>query len=118
MPNATGPPIRNAFSHGDRRMTILDDVVTTLRSRRSELERLGVVHAVVFGSVARGEERPDSDVDIAVTVDGYRVRSLFDHGNIQQFLEKSLSRPVDLARLDRLRPGIAREVAADGIHAF
>ena len=46
------------------------------------------------------------------------VRTLFDYGDIQQRLQEWLNHPVDLARLDRLRPGIAEEVAAQGIHAF
>ncbi len=99
-------------------MTNLPDVLTTLRSHRADLERLGVRRAVVFGSVARGSEGPDSDVDIAVTVDPGRVATLFAHGDIQQHLEGWLGRPVDLARLDRLRPTVAQDVAVDGVDAF
>jgi uncharacterized protein len=97
-------------------MTTLPDVLETLRAHRSDLERLGVTRVVVFGSVARGSERPDSD--IAVAVHPRRVATLFAHGDIQRHLEGWLGRPVDLARLDRLRRTVAEEVVADGVNAF
>ena len=43
-----------------------DRVIATLQQHRAELEGRGVVHAAVFGSVARGQARPDSDVDILI----------------------------------------------------
>jgi hypothetical protein len=41
---------------------MLDDVLETLRAHEGELRRFGVSHAAVFGSVARGEARADSNV--------------------------------------------------------
>lgn len=96
----------------------LDAVLRALRSRRPELERMGVRHASVFGSVARGDARPDSDVDIVVDVDPAVVSGLFAQGGIQQDIEAWIGHPVDLARRDRLRPGIAEAVAAEGVDAF
>jgi len=43
-----------------------DSIIETLREHMDEIRRHGVAHLAVFGSVARGEERPDSDVDILV----------------------------------------------------
>ena len=62
-------------------------VLRTLRTHQAELERMGVVHAAIFGSVARGEETPDSDIDIVIEVDPSVVRSIFGYGGIQQALE-------------------------------
>ncbi|RAU21788.1 nucleotidyltransferase [Paramagnetospirillum kuznetsovii] len=97
---------------------IRDDVTRILRARRDDLVRMGVVHAAIFGSVARGDERPDSDIDIMIEVDPAIVRGIFAIGGIQQSLEEWIGRSVDLARRDRLRPGIAEEAARDGVHAF
>jgi predicted nucleotidyltransferase len=47
----------------------LDNVIDALRSHEGELRRFGVSHASVFGSVARGEARADSDVDVLVELD-------------------------------------------------
>ena len=53
-----------------RNMTgTLDDVLEMLRTHESELRRLGVSHAAVFGSVARSEARADSDIDVLVELD-------------------------------------------------
>jgi hypothetical protein len=41
-----------------------DEAIRRLRERRADLERLGVEHLYLFGSTARDEARPDSDVDL------------------------------------------------------
>ena len=79
---------------------------------------MGVRHAAVFGSLARGEETPESDVDILIETDPAVVNSLFAYGGIQQSLEEWVDRPVDLAGKERLRRGAAAEVERDAIHAF
>lgn len=58
----------------------------------------GVTYLALFGSVARGEERPDSDVDLAVRF-GRRV-TLFDLVDLQLRFQKILARSVDLIPLD------------------
>ncbi len=49
--------------------TSLERVLAILRSRAPELRRRGVVHVAVFGSVARQDDRPDSDVDVLVELE-------------------------------------------------
>src|SRR6266568_2693463 len=93
-------------------------VLQILRMRRADLERLGVIHASIFGSVARGDDRPDSDVDILVEVNPCVVRSIFGYGGIQQSLEEWVGRPVDLADKNRLRPGVAAAAEREQILAF
>jgi uncharacterized protein len=97
---------------------LVSRVLRTLRTHRTDLERIGVVHAAIFGSVARGEDRPDSDIDILVEVNPSVVSSIFAYGGIQQELESWIGRPVDLAGKDRLRPGVAAEAERDQILAF
>ena len=75
------------------------------------LERLGVDSLAVFGAVARGEARPDSDVDILVDFRGEATLSRFME--LKSLLESSLGRRVDLvtrkALRDRLRPAIEKD---------
>jgi hypothetical protein len=47
----------------------LNGVLRTLRDHEEELRRLGAPHAAVFGSVARGEARAGSDIDVLVDLD-------------------------------------------------
>jgi predicted nucleotidyltransferase len=46
-----------------------DDVIARLKEAEPALRARGIRSAAVFGSVARGEERPDSDIDILVEID-------------------------------------------------
>lgn len=89
-----------------------DRVIESLRQRRAELDALGVRHAAVFGSVARADDHPDSDVDER------KAPGLFAIGRIQIALEKMIGRPVDLARRSRSRGGTAEAAARDAIDAF
>jgi hypothetical protein len=97
---------------------LLDHIVGVLRSRQSALNHMGVRHAAVFGSVARGDENEGSDVDVVVEVDPAKVTTIFDIGEIQQSLEEWVGRSVDLARKDRLRPTVAFEVTQEAVDAF
>jgi predicted nucleotidyltransferase len=87
-------------------------VVQELSGMREELsERFTVVRIGVFGSFARGDETPESDVDIIVQL----ADPTFDHYMDLKFrLEEVLQRPVDLVMADtlkaRLKPIIEREV--------
>ncbi len=95
-----------------------DEAIARLREHRQQLEAVGVRHAAIFGSVARGDNRPDSDVDVLVDVDPARARSLFDLAGIHAEVEEVIGAPVDVARLDRLRPHVAIEAERDAVHAF
>jgi uncharacterized protein len=69
-----------------------------LREHRAELQRLGARRLGLFGSFARGEARPDSDVDLLVELD----RRTFDrYMDLKLRLEQLLGRPVDLVLADR-----------------
>ena len=85
-----------------------DEILKILRAHRDELrKRFGVKSLAVFGSVARGEARPDSDVDILVEFesspgfDGYMA--------LKFYLEDLLGRKVDLVMKNALKPW-ARDV--------
>ena len=77
-------------------------------------ERFGVRRLALFGSMARGTARPDSDVDVLVAFDGPGTSERYF--GVQFYLEDMLHRPVDLvtesALRDRLRPFVER----DAIH--
>jgi len=61
---------------------------------RNKLQKRGVLKASVFGSYARGEQRPDSDLDILVEyAEGV---SLFDHFDLKDDLEKLTGKKVDV----------------------
>lgn len=97
----------------------LVQVLQLLRQNRVDLEKVGILHAEIFGSVARGEDTPDSDVDILVDLDPKLVDDLFAYSKVQRTLHDLLGRPVDIARKGRARnPEMDAEIARDAIHAY
>ena len=88
------------------------DVLRIIRGIQSELaDRFTVRRIGVFGSFAKGDQGPESDVDIVVEL----AEPTFDHYMDLKFrLEEVLKRPVDLVMADtvkpRIRPIIEREI--------
>lgn len=74
-------------------------------------EKYRVKRAALFGSVVRGEDRPDSDIDILVEMP--EASGLFDFLALQSDLEELFSRPVDLVEYnaikERLKPYILHD---------
>lgn len=86
-----------------------------LRRNRAAVLRAAAAHGVtvsgVFGSVARGEDRADSDVDLLVTVPP--GVGLFELGRLAAELEELLGARVDLVPAADLKPGVRRSVFAE-----
>lgn len=77
-----------------------------------------VVKAFVFGSFARGENGPDSDIDILVTFDPEAGVSLFDHMKMTYELEDILGVDVDLVTEGTLLPRIAKSADKEKILVY
>ncbi len=73
----------------------------------------GATNVRVFGSVSRGEARPDSDVDFLVDLD--EGRSLFDLGGLLMDLQEFLGCPVDVVTEKGLRPRIRERVLREAM---
>lgn len=95
-----------------------DEVIAKLRAHEGELRAMGVTSLSVFGSVARGEAGPDSDVDVAVTLDRERGVDLYDLAGIQMRLAEFLGQHVDVVTEPARRERFRRALERDRIHAF
>jgi predicted nucleotidyltransferase len=95
-----------------------DAVIATLRAHRADLERMGVIHAALFGSVARGEAGPDSDIDIALDLNEDVVRTVYDYVGVRLEIADFFNRPVDVVNRASLKAGISDSVSRDLIYAF
>lgn len=73
----------------------------------------GASNVRVFGSVARGEQDGDSDLDLVVDME--RGRSLFDLVGLVSDLEELLGCPVDVSMADSLKPRLAPPILAEAV---
>jgi|ERR1017187_1959523 predicted nucleotidyltransferase len=99
-------------------MSLLTNVLLSLRAHEVDLRGRGVVHVAVFGSVVRAEERPDSDVDLFVDLRPDVADDFFAYAGIAADLEEIVGRDVDVARRDRLRPHVRPTAEAQAVYAF
>jgi len=88
-----------------------------VQSRRGDILRIAAEHGArnvrLFGSVARGDEREDSDIDLLVDVEpGHGLLSL---GGLLVRLERLLGRRVDIVTEPGLRERIRPRVLADAV---
>ena len=74
-----------------------------------------ILRAWIFGSFARGEETPLSDVDLLVQFDDKARVSLLKHASMINDLEALLDRSVDLVPEGTLRPRVAESINNDKI---
>ncbi|MBQ7531341.1 MAG: nucleotidyltransferase domain-containing protein [Paludibacteraceae bacterium] len=63
-----------------------------------------VNRAYLFGSCSRGEDTPDSDIDIMIDLDKSKPIGLFQYVNMKLDLQDLLHRPIDLVETDELLP--------------
>ena len=89
----------------------------TIREMREAIIRIagrhGATQVRLIGSVARGEARPDSDVDLLVTWS--EGTSLLDQAALMLDLERLLGRKVDIASDGWVKPSIRESVYRDAI---
>jgi hypothetical protein len=95
-----------------------DQILARLRDHAPDLRRHGVVRAALFGSTARGEARPDSDIDILVELDPEAPIDLLAYVGIVQFIEDLFPTSLDVANRAALRPLVRPGVERDAVYAF
>lgn len=95
-----------------------EQVVTVLRRHEMELRAVGIVRLSLFGSTARGDQRPDSDVDLLAAFDSARRISLLAVAGIEQQISRMLGRPVDLVEEGTLKQRVQKSVEAEAVRAF
>jgi uncharacterized protein len=88
-----------------------------VRQKRDEILRIGALYGAknirVFGSVARGQAGPDSDVDFVVQLEP--GRSLLDMGGLLMDLQDLLGCKVDLVTDTGLRPRIREQILREAV---
>ena len=92
------------------------EVLRLLAEHRDELAAMGVESIDVFGSVARDEAGPESDVDLLVEFS--RPVGLFHFFDVQERLQDILGAKVDLGMPSALKPRMRARVLAEAVRAI
>lgn len=94
------------------------DVLRILRAHQPELRAAGVLHLRLFGSYARGDATPESDIDLIADFDPAMRLSLLDMVQLEDRLAAILGLKVDLAPADQLRDYVRNDADSEAVHAF
>jgi uncharacterized protein len=92
--------------------------IETLKRAEPDLRSRGVLHAGLFGSLARGDDRPGSDIDVLVDLDPKARLTVYDYVSIQEFIASLFDRPVDVVDREGLKPHLHQPVTRDLVNAF
>ena len=89
-----------------------------LRKHRDALRDAGVQHLSLFGSVARGDQGPDSDVDVLAALDASKDLSLLDVVCLERRLSELLGTPVHLTLEPVRKPRLRAAMTKESVRAF
>ena len=92
-----------------------DEIIAFLHDfKKTHAEKYGIISLCVFGSVARGELRNDSDVDICVTT---KTPDPFLLVHFKREIEDNLKRRVDIVRLrDKMNPFLKKRIEREAVY--
>ena len=94
------------------------EILARLRENETVLRARGVSHAALFGSRARGDNRPDSDIDIMIEVDPEAHVGVWDYVGLKEYISTLFDGPVDVVDREALKSYVAPAATADAIYAF
>ena len=95
-----------------------EEIITRLRENEAVLRQLGVAHAALFGSRARGDQRPGSDTDIMFEFDPAARITVFDYAGLKDSIAALFDGRVDVVNRDPLKPHVKPAAPTDAIYAF
>ena len=95
-----------------------DEVIATLRAHERELRHRGVLHAALFGSVARNEAKRSSDIDIMIELEPDAPVGVFEYVGITQYLADLFPNRVDVANRSCLKALVRPSAERDAVYAF
>src|SRR5579863_1391252 len=93
-------------------------IIAKLREHEAELKDAGILRRSLFGSVARGEATPESDVDLMGDLDRAKRLTIFDLAGLELRLGEILETRVDLSDRHMLKEPVRTRAEREGVLAF
>jgi uncharacterized protein len=94
------------------------DILAKLKEHEADLRARGVAHVALFGSRARGDNRPDSDIDIMIEFAPEAEIDLWGYVGITQYIEDLFPTPVDVANRSQLKALVRPSAEREAVYAF
>jgi predicted nucleotidyltransferase len=95
-----------------------DEILARLRECEPALRARGIAHAALFGSAARGDNGPDSDIDIMLEFDPEAYPNLWDYVGIKEYVAGLFQGPVDVVDRAGLKHYVRPTALAEAVYAF
>jgi predicted nucleotidyltransferase len=95
-----------------------ESVVSSLLTIEPQLRAHGVIRLAIFGSRARGDHRPESDLDVLIDVERGRKFSLLDLVGVSHVIGDSLGVPANIFMRRSLEPQMADAIRSDIVEVF
>ncbi|MEX2200507.1 MAG: nucleotidyltransferase domain-containing protein [Dongiaceae bacterium] len=95
-----------------------EELISELRALKPAFARAGVTRMTLFGSRARGDNRPDSDVDLIIEVDSERKFSLVELSRVGLVVQDHLGLPASIVMRRSAKPAMLAAADRDGVAVF
>jgi len=118
MPICRGFGVEQGHNIAQGRTMDKHQVISKLREHEVELKAAGIVHLLIFGSVARGEASAESDVDLMADFDKSKRLTLVKVGSLQSRLTELLGVHVDLFSSEWMREPVRSQALREAVRAF
>ncbi len=94
------------------------EIIARLRENEAALRARGVTHAALFGSRARGDDRPDSDIDIMIEIEPEAVQDVYAYVGLKSYIAELFAEPVDVVDRAALKPYVRPPVESEAVYVF
>lgn len=95
-----------------------EEIVSYLkRNKQFFKEKFGVIHIGIFGSIVRGDQNTQSDIDIIIEMEKEK-KNIHNFLNFKRFLEKQLGVKVDIGLESNIKPVVKEEIENEVIYVW